>query len=208
MSAFPRPTEWRSANDYQKLMKALTARAARMGARDPEGAAQEAVKRSLANALSRSALEYYFHEQPPDQGREPGWSLLQLLGWLHGVLRYVVFEERARGRREVPTANDDLPDVAADGPSPLQHVIDGELRSIVQDALSTLNTDHRSALLLRLDGTKYTDIATRLGVNENTVATWVHRGSKSLVDEVRRRLRGTSGAGDLDHGAAARVSNG
>jgi RNA polymerase sigma factor (sigma-70 family) len=208
MSAFPRPTAWRSANDYQKLMKALTARAARMGATDPEGAAQEAVKRSLANELSRSALEYYFHEQAPAEGRDPGWTLLQLFGWLHGVLRYVVFEERARGRREIPTANGDLPDIAADERNPLQHVIDPELRTIVQEALSTLSADQRSALVLRLEGTKYADIAARLGVNENTVATWVHRGSRSLVDEVRRRMSGTSTVHDLATGSSARVSHG
>ncbi|MGH9142789.1 MAG: RNA polymerase sigma factor [Vicinamibacterales bacterium] len=187
-------------------MKALTARAARMGAKDPEGAAQEAVKRSLANALSRSALEYYFREQPPADGHDPAWTLLQLLGWLHGVLRYVVFEERARVRREVPTAGEDLHEIADPERNPLQHVIDQELHGIVQDALATLSAGQRSALLLRLDGIKYAEIATRLGVNSNTVATWVRRGSRALVDEVRRRMSGPSGARRLARGNAASIS--
>src|SRR5205814_6100684 len=86
----------RTTGDYRKLVNALALRAARMGSRDPEGAAQEAVRRSLANSQSRPPLEYYFHESPG--ALVPAWTLLQLLGWLHGVLRLVVREEHARAR--------------------------------------------------------------------------------------------------------------
>jgi len=85
-----------AASEYHKLMRALAARAMRLGSRDPESAAQEAVQRSLANAAARPALDYYFNEAPPLDPVVPAWTLLQLLGWLHGVLRFVVWEERAR----------------------------------------------------------------------------------------------------------------
>ena len=175
-----------SADGYGKLIRALAGRAARIGASDPEGAAQEAVKRSLAHPVSRQAVEYYFPDRPDEAGAPPGWSLLQLLGWLHGVLRFVVLEERARTRREVVTG--EMPDLADRAPTALDELIDADLQRIVQEALLTLNAEHRSALLLRLDGTKYVEIAERLGVNENTVATWVRRGSRTLVEQVQRRI--------------------
>src|SRR5689334_1381276 len=85
-----------ATSEYHKLVAGLAARAARLGSRDAEGAAQEALKRSLANAVSRTAVEYYFHERPPAPVGVPAWPLEQLLAWLHGVLRFVVSEERAR----------------------------------------------------------------------------------------------------------------
>jgi len=170
-------------------MIALAARAARIGAHDPESAAQEAIKRSLLNPLSRPAVEYYFRDQS-SAGEQPApeWSLLQLLGWLHGVLRFVVLEERARSRREILTGEDEMPDVVDPADDPLQRAIDAELREIVDEALSTLSVDVRAAVRLRLDGTKYGEIARRLGVNENTVATWLRRGSLELVERTKRRM--------------------
>jgi len=190
---------------YRKLVTALAKRAARIGARDPEGAAQEAIKRSLVHPASRAAVEYYFREQPPDEGDGPEWSLLQLLGWLHGVLRFVVLEERSRARREVPAA--EIHEPADPARTPLEHLMEAEMRGIVQEALSTLNADHRSALVLRLEGTKYTDIANRLGVNENTVATWVRRGSRALVEQIQHRLNGKA-ASDAFARTAAGISHG
>src|SRR5437899_10137517 len=89
---------------YRRLLATLTSRAGWLGSRDPEGAAQEALKRSLENDSSQSAVEYYFSQDPSDRLQPPEWPLHQLLGWLHGVLRYVVREEhnRASSRREVP----------------------------------------------------------------------------------------------------------
>ena len=193
MSAFSRPGGQVSPDAYRRLVSALAKRAARTGARDPEGAAQEAVKRSLVHPVSRAAVEYYFREKSVADHADPEWSLLQLLGWLHGTLRFVVLEERARSQREVPAA--EIADPVDPARTPVQHLIDAQMHEIVQDALSTLSTDHRSALVLRLQGTKYIDIAKQLGVNENTVATWVRRGSRALVEQIRRRLTSTAGSG-------------
>jgi RNA polymerase sigma factor (sigma-70 family) len=189
MSVFPFSAASPVASEYRKLVMALAARAARIGAHDPESAAQEAMKRSLLNPLSRPAVEYYFRDQPATgEQAAPEWSLLQLLGWLHGVLRFVVLEERARSRREVLTTGDDMPDVVDPADDPLQRAIDAELRAIVDEALATLSVDMRAALRLRLEGTKYSDIAKRLGVSENTVATWLRRGSLTLVEQAQRRM--------------------
>jgi DNA-directed RNA polymerase specialized sigma24 family protein len=42
---------------------------------------------------------------------------------------------------------------------------------------------------MRASGLKYGDIAERLGVSENTVATWVSRGIRTLAQSVRRRMQ-------------------
>jgi len=171
-------------------MRTLAARALRLGSRDPESAAQEAVQRSLANVSARPALEYYFNEGLSLDPVVPAWNLLQLLGWLHGVLRFVVWEERARAstRRETPALAEDLFDLADPAPSQLDQVIATQLSDMVQRCLSTLDEDYRATLRLRLNGASYAEIAARLGVNEKTVATWIRRGTLELVRQVRQRM--------------------
>jgi RNA polymerase sigma factor (sigma-70 family) len=193
-----------AATEYQRIVTALTSRAARLGSRDPEGAAQEAVRRSLAHADARTALEYFFHEGHSPDPAEPAWSLLQLLGWLHGVLRFVVLEERARvgTRREIPTLPEDLLDIADPSVNQLEQAIATEQRAMVQACLSTLSENYRSTLLLRMRGESYAEIAERLRVNEKTVATWVRRGSLELVQQVRLRMdTGSRSARSEEHDA-------
>src|SRR5258707_10771045 len=64
-----------ASNEYRKLVAALASRAIRMGSRDAEGAAQEALKRSLANPISRAAVDYYFQEHSPAGLGAPDWPL-------------------------------------------------------------------------------------------------------------------------------------
>jgi RNA polymerase sigma factor (sigma-70 family) len=183
-------------SDYRRLLNALGSRARRMGSRDPESAAQEALKRSLENALSQSAVEYYFSEEPPPGAAPPAWPLDQLMAWLHGVLHFVVLEEHNRlsNRRELAgwTRGADArnrldpPDPA---PDQLDALIQKELQQIVIDCLPALDADYRRVLKMRANGLKYGDIAQRLGVSENTVATWVSRGIRTLAQSVRRRMQ-------------------
>ena len=169
-----------------------------MGSRDAEGAAQEALKRSLANPVSRAAVEYYFHERPPAGFAAPDWPLEQLFAWLYGVLRFVVREESVRmsSRRELPAIDGDAPDVRDPSPDPLALLIDDELQTIVRECLSALGEDYRTVLTLRAEGLKYSEIAARLGVSENTVATWVRRGTRAVAQHVRERLHDCATADD------------
>jgi RNA polymerase sigma factor (sigma-70 family) len=183
--------------DYRRLLNALASRARRMGSRDPESAAQETLKRSLENELSQAAIEYYFSEELPLGAAPPAWPLDRLMAWLHGVLHFVVLEEhnRASSRREFSarfsaqeSATDrlDRPDPA---PDQLAALIQKELQQIVVECMPALDADYQRVLRMRADGLKYGDIALVLGVSENTVATWVSRGIRTLAQCVRRRTQ-------------------
>ena len=179
-----------TATEYRKLVKALAARAARMGSNDAEAAAQEALKRSLAHPMSRAAVEFYFQDDSAAAIPPPGWRLDQLLAWLHGVLRFVVSEERARMsfRREVRVDDMDALDAHDLEPSRLERLIADQQQSIVRECLAELTDDYRTVLMLRMEGLKYADIAARLGVSENTVATWLRRGTRAAIEMIRARL--------------------
>jgi RNA polymerase sigma factor (sigma-70 family) len=113
-----------------------------------------------------------------------------LLAWLHGVLQYVVREEQSRVgfRREVSAIS--ISEPADTSPDALDGMIQRETRAIVADCFATLDRGHRDVLTLRMDGLKYCEIARRMGVNENTVATWVSRGIRELGRRIRQRMDG------------------
>ncbi len=173
--------------DYRRLVAVLAARAARVGSRDPESAAQEALRRSLENPKSQQAVEFYLSEDPPSGGA-PDWPLDQLLAWLYGVLQFVVREEQSRAafQREVPTTT--VIDAVDSAAGPLESLLDRETRAIVQECFATLDHEYRDVLTMRLEGLKYGEIARRMGANENTVAAWVSRGVRALSAKIRKRL--------------------
>jgi RNA polymerase sigma factor (sigma-70 family) len=182
--------------DYRRLLNALEGRARRMGSRDPESAAQETLKRSLENANSQAAIEYYFSEELPLDASEPAWPLDRLMAWLHGVLHFVVLEEhsRASNRREFAAGGaDDTAihrlDRADPSPDQLDALIQRELQQIVVECMPALDADYQRVLKMRASGLKYGDIASRMGVSENTVATWVSRGIRMLAQCVRKRMQ-------------------
>jgi RNA polymerase sigma factor (sigma-70 family) len=178
--------------DYRRLLNALGSRARRMGSRDPESAAQETLKRSLENPLSQPAIEYYFIDELPLDAVPPAWPLDQLMAWLHGVLHFVVLEEhnRASNRREFGSDNaTSRLDRADPAPDQLDALIQKELQQIVVECLPALDADYRRVLKMRANGLKYGDIAQRMGVSENTVATWVSRGIRTLAQCVRKRTQ-------------------
>jgi RNA polymerase sigma factor (sigma-70 family) len=179
-----------AVSEYRRLLSTLASRAKWLGSRDPEGAAQEALKRSLENASSQPAVEFYFSQDPPAGLNPPAWPLDQLLAWLHGVLHYVVREEQSRVgyQREVPMGGIGAEMHPADPAiDPLDALMQKELDRIVVNCFPRLAREYRAVLKMRVDGLKYGEIATRLGVNENTVATWVSRGIRELAQCVRRR---------------------
>ena len=176
--------------EYRRLTAALAARAGRLGSRDPENAAQEALRRSIENPKSQQAIDYYFADVGPTGG-PPEWELDRLMAWLHGVLQFVVREEKSRAafHREVPTGTNADPQDSSRGV--LEAMVERETRAIVDDCFSRLDREYREVLTLRMDGMKYGEIARRLGTNENTVATWVSRGIREVGRRIRERMEGS-----------------
>jgi RNA polymerase sigma factor (sigma-70 family) len=176
-------------DEYRRLACALASRAGRLGSRDPENAAQEALRRSFENPKSRQAMDYYFVEASPSAGA-PEWDLARTLAWLHGVLQFVVREERSRAafHREVPAvAASDPADSSRDV---LTAMVERETQAIVGDCFAGLDREYREVLTLRMAGMRYGEIARRLGANENTVATWVSRAIRELGRRIRKRTGG------------------
>ena len=184
------PVERGPESDYCRLAALLASRAARLGSQDPESAAQETIRRSLENPKSRPAIDYYLGDEYSPDAPPPDWPLEQLLAWLHGVLRYVVREERSRAsfRQEVLALSIAEPVDAS--PDMLQVLVEREIRGIAFACFAGLDRDYRSVLQLRLDGLKYAEIARRLRLNENTVATRVSRGIRELARRIREKVGG------------------
>jgi RNA polymerase sigma factor (sigma-70 family) len=186
------------SGDYRRLLNTLALRAPRPGSRDPEAAAQEAFKRSWENSTSRPALEYYFGQSIPADAPASLWSLDQLLAWLHVVLRYVISEERSRIAYRLEVSLDDrvapgdeyrAPEPVHNGADQLQLLMQRELDTILGECFPKLDSRYRSVLRMRGAGMKYDKIALRLGLKENTVATWISRGIRDLAQCVKRRTR-------------------
>jgi RNA polymerase sigma factor (sigma-70 family) len=182
--------------EYRRLLGTLESRARWLGSKDPESAAQETLRRSLEDARSQAAIEYYFSDELPAHAIAPDWPLDRLFAWLHGVLHFVVREEhnRVSNRREVLVvgSNGHL-DPADPAPDQLDRMIQRELEEIVVECLPALDSEYREVLKMRANGLKYGEIALQLGVSENTVASWVSRGIRTLAQCVRRRTERRSG---------------
>jgi RNA polymerase sigma factor (sigma-70 family) len=147
-------------------------------------------------------MEYYFSEDPTALLDPPDWSLDQLFAWLHGVLHYVVLEEhnRTSTRREATTGrigseSEDHRslDPADPAPDQLDVLIQRELQEIVLVCFPMLQRKYRTVLKMRADGLKYGEIAVRLGVKENTVATLVSHGIRELARRVSHRTQSFAG---------------
>ena len=181
--------------EYRRLLGTLESRARWLGSRDPESAAQETLRRSLEDPRSQSTIEYYFSDELPPNSIPPDWPLDRLFAWLHGVLHFVVREEhnRVSNRREVLSGTNDYLDSPDPAPGQLDRMIQRELQEIVVECLPELDSEYREVLKMRASGLKYGEIALQLGVSENTVASWVSRGIRTLAQCVRRRTERRGG---------------
>jgi RNA polymerase sigma-70 factor, ECF subfamily len=109
-------------------------------------------------------------------GREP---VRNLRAWLVAILRNAFID---RVRTEHPTAEvDDYPAVEAEPPPPWAEVTLADVRA----ALAAIDGDLRAIFELHyMEGLRYREIAIRLAVPENTVASRLFRARKALRDQL------------------------
>jgi RNA polymerase sigma factor (sigma-70 family) len=70
-----------------------------------------------------------------------------------------------------------------------------EFESILERCFPKLDGRYQKVLNMRSVGMKYDEIASRLDVKENTVATWVSRGIRDLARCVNKRIYRTNKEG-------------
>jgi RNA polymerase sigma-70 factor (ECF subfamily) len=117
--------------------------------------------------------------------------------WVAGIARHVALDRiRARKRErsrfaESKPEGDSTPSLeeTAQSQEPLQDVALEARQDAarMRAALEKLPEGQRNALtLFHLEGLEYTEIASRLGVPIGTVATWILRGRKALMETLGR----------------------
>jgi RNA polymerase sigma-70 factor, ECF subfamily len=86
--------------------------------------------------------------------------------------------------------------LASSSPGPHRHTENRLMLPDLQAGLRRLRPDHRTALLLRVEGERsYTDIAYVMGVAVGTAKSYVHRARRELADDLRGA--GWGGATDV-----------
>jgi len=101
-------------------------------------------------------------------------------------------------RQEVglePAGNDHhgLRDCLADpSPGPYETTLDHETQSLVEEALTDVNSNYRAALILReIEGLSYDEIAGILEISLGTVKSRILRGREALRKSLARKMEAT-----------------
>ena len=113
-------------------------------------------------------------------------------GFLYGIARHQLSRYTRRGtveRKAVERLGIRVPVIADDDYDRIIELAGlSEVSQRVAAALSTLSTDERAALELRvIDERPYRDVAARLGVSEQTARARVSRALRELLDAVEMR---------------------
>ena len=107
----------------------------------------------------------------------------KLRPWLCGIARNLGL----RARRDVARvkADEDAPEVAVEGPSPFDAVVEAEATWIVRDTLQRVPDTYREVLVLYYQCDRSIDeVARALGISESAALQRLSRGRKYLADGV------------------------
>ncbi len=81
-------------------------------------------------------------------------------------------------------------EISANGPLPLDMLVQKERSELIQKALTSLDDEFRTILVLRdIEGLSYEEIAQILKINVGTVKSRLHRGRMMLKDKLQGVLR-------------------
>jgi RNA polymerase sigma-70 factor (ECF subfamily) len=103
-------------------------------------------------------------------------------------------------RRYYQTLSIDQPQELADGevyfepedecPDPEEIMASREIQSLVQDAINTLDPDHRIVIVLRdIQDLSYEEIAEIVGIKVGTVKSRIHRARNDLKNKLQGRIK-------------------
>jgi RNA polymerase sigma-70 factor (ECF subfamily) len=94
------------------------------------------------------------------------------------------------GLEPVNESNHGLRDCLADpGPGPYEMTLDHETQSLVEEALTDVNSNYRAALILReIEGLSYDEIAGILEISLGTVKSRILRGREALRKSLARKM--------------------
>ncbi|HKE14740.1 MAG TPA: RNA polymerase sigma factor [Kofleriaceae bacterium] len=157
-----RPTSW-TESGLDQYRPALRAAAAALCHNDAE--CEDLVQDTFVRALG------HLH-----RGHEP---VRNLRAWLVTILRNVFIDHV---RAEHPTSEvDDYPASEPEPQPPWANVTAGDVRA----ALAAIDADLRAVFELHyLEGLRYREVAIRLAIPENTVASRLFRARKALRDQL------------------------
>lgn len=108
--------------------------------------------------------------------------------WIFGIARHKALDAlRQTGRRQREVDLDGAAELPSQGDSPFDDVQRMELKSLTQQALATLSSEHREVLrLVFYEELPYDEIATLLSIPTNTVKTRVFYAKQQLKRQLER----------------------
>lgn len=147
------------------------------------------VRRTYDVEIARDLTAETFAQAYEHRRRFRGSTEGAAAAWLYGIARHQLshyFRKGAVGRKAVERLGIQVPHVAEDD---IQRIVElaglSEIRREVAEAFAALSVDQRAALQLRIvDERAYPDVATALGVTEQTARARVSRGLQRLAEAV------------------------
>lgn len=112
--------------------------------------------------------------------------------WIYRVTMNTCLDELRKKKNKQTTSLDSLLDTgwspSDDYDTPEHHAISGEKKKAIQNAISELPEDMRSAIVLRdIEGFSYDEISDMLGINVGTIKSRISRGREKLREKIRLR---------------------
>lgn len=112
--------------------------------------------------------------------------------WVYRIAMNTCLDELRKKKNKQTTSLDGLLDMgwspSDDYDTPEHHTIAAQKRSAIQNAISDLPEDMRSAIVLRdIEGFSYEEISGMLGINVGTIKSRISRGREKLREKIRLR---------------------
>jgi RNA polymerase sigma-70 factor, ECF subfamily len=109
-----------------------------------------------------------------------GEAVLKPRAWIFRVAHNLGLKLRAREGQETPFEADAGERVASSRPDPESELLERERTMRLKDAMGSLSEQQRRCLYLRLEGLKYPEIGSALGISASAVGEFLRRAMARL----------------------------